>query len=232
MGGATNNSRSRHNTATFQSTLPVGGATPLSLCIGAGRIISIHAPRGGSDDAQARYNRLVDISIHAPRGGSDDYHAGHCGHGRHFNPRSPWGERQGFAQQRHSTVYISIHAPRGGSDKGTSFHSGAADDFNPRSPWGERHSAIGFIKFTSNFNPRSPWGERLWPLIRRAWSFVNFNPRSPWGERRLRPNMSTCSPTFQSTLPVGGATSPLVSADLPGVLFQSTLPVGGATGSK
>ena len=42
-----------------------------TLYVSHGVMISIHAPRGGSDDAQARYNRLVDISIHAPRGGSD-----------------------------------------------------------------------------------------------------------------------------------------------------------------
>ena len=55
--------------APFQSTLPVGGATRDKLSTLKDRVISIHAPRGGSD------MRLV--VIHQRR---DD-----------FNPRSPWG---------------------------------------------------------------------------------------------------------------------------------------------
>ena len=56
----------------FQSTLPVGGAT---CCIKADcwlHRISIHAPRGGSDQPGF---------LMAPGAG-------------HFNPRSPWGERR------------------------------------------------------------------------------------------------------------------------------------------
>ena len=34
------------------------------------------------------------ISIHAPRGGSDDEPVGDPLHIRDFNPRSPWGERR------------------------------------------------------------------------------------------------------------------------------------------
>ena len=55
----------------FQSTLPVGGATQIGDgdCNTEG--ISIHAPRGGSDEATARLYDIESISIHAPRGGSD-----------------------------------------------------------------------------------------------------------------------------------------------------------------
>ena len=60
----------------------------------------------------------------------------------------------------------------------------------------------------------------------------DFNPRSPWGERpadMLTGQMDRC--VFQSTLPVGGATtSP--SDFRRRFIFQSTLPVGGATSSK
>ena len=56
-------------------------------------LISIHAPRGGSDSMLKLYDSYDSwISIHAPRGGSD-----HDGYGI----RKP--------------VTISIHAPRGGS---------------------------------------------------------------------------------------------------------------------
>ena len=167
----------------FQSTLPVGGATSrIYTCILI-RVISIHAPRGGSDTSPRRR-----------------------GYGQpHFNPRSPWGERRACAAgparakkfqstlpvggatsrmlQSIAYLVISIHAPRGGSDG----------------------SMPANICCTRNINPRSPWGERQG----RAFSFLNcsyFNPRSPWGERlRIAGPERSCR-QFQSTLPVGGAT--------------------------
>ena len=59
-----------------------------------------------------------------------------------------------------------------------------------------------------------------------------FNPRSPWGER---PGMRAGLPrmcSFQSTLPVGGATGELLLVTMFGIPFQSTLPVGGATAGR
>ena len=57
------------------------------------------------------------ISIHAPRGGSDNLDTQEYLKLNDFNPRSPWGERPGKKFGRISTPGISIHAPRGGSDK-------------------------------------------------------------------------------------------------------------------
>ena len=55
----------------FQSTPPVGGAT-LDCDVKIRRItISIHAPRGGSDELDPIAAAVKAISIHAPRGGSD-----------------------------------------------------------------------------------------------------------------------------------------------------------------
>ena len=56
------------------------------------------------------------ISIHAPRGGSDQLHGVLVRYGIDFNPRSPWGERLFLLLQLPQRVVISIHAPRGGSD--------------------------------------------------------------------------------------------------------------------
>ena len=64
-----NHSCQRH--AKFQSTLPVEGATSAFLIPIPGRRISIHAPRGGSDDFYNPVFANLGISIHAPRGGSD-----------------------------------------------------------------------------------------------------------------------------------------------------------------
>ena len=105
----------------FQSTLPVWGATLLQLVGDPVPLISIHAPRVGSD------SRLR-TSTTTP---SD------------FNPRSPCGERQqdypdkdvlelfqstlpvwGATVQAKAVVndeQISIHAPRVGSDSSFGF---------------------------------------------------------------------------------------------------------------
>ena len=68
-------------------------ASPLSSSIL--RMISIHAPRTGSD---SKYMRDVldylKISIHAPRTGSDEANHIFFGFFANFNPRSPHGERQ------------------------------------------------------------------------------------------------------------------------------------------
>ncbi len=82
-------------TGKFQSTLPAGGATDRMPELIPVAKISIHAPRGGSDFSAAPVLTTTMISIHAPRGGSDAEYCRHKRSGqRHFNPRSPRGERQ------------------------------------------------------------------------------------------------------------------------------------------
>ena len=101
----------------FQSTLPARGATETAINTGHGSIISIHAPRTGSDQpglftspvissfqstlpARGATSTAADdaatstISIHAPRTGSD----------------------LRVALKRRLELLISIHAPRTGSD--------------------------------------------------------------------------------------------------------------------
>ena len=56
---------------TFQSTLPVRGATKDAQQDVYGLIISIHAPRAGSDIKELEDKLTSQISIHAPRSGSD-----------------------------------------------------------------------------------------------------------------------------------------------------------------
>ena len=176
----------RCSSRRFQSTLPVGGATRALQLAVDGYIISIHAPRGGSDHTRLSEMIKYNISIHAPRGGSDSDHPDTCQNQSHFNPRSPWGERPDRTEGSTWLTLISIHAPRGGSDSKPLLIVSIAGDFNPRSPWGERLIAEGAITMkVANFNPRSPWGER--PAMHRPCRCpCHFNPRSPWGERRLQ----------------------------------------------
>ena len=123
-------------------------------------MISIHAPREGSDGVQVlpisddelflstlpargATGALYDtwdssrISIHAPREGSD---------------RAQRDTRK--------ALDISIHAPREGSDDAAVRRSPDKADFYPRSPRGERPDIISLPASQRDFYPRSPRGER------------------------------------------------------------------------
>ena len=102
--------------------------------------ISIHAPRGGSDNNPSRVSlRSLEFQSTLPVGGATAYYirlfsasvpfqstlpvGGATGlpitpKAAHpdFNPRSPWGERLKSRLFIQLAVLISIHAPRGGSD--------------------------------------------------------------------------------------------------------------------
>ena len=167
----------------FQSTLPVRGATVLcEVSRGKQRNFNPRSPCGERRGAFYGCTGLT-ISIHAPRAGSDDVfwkvYPRHTafqstlpvrerrrqksmnGWRRHFNPRSPCGERlltpqrawwskafQSTLPVRGATAIISyakcsrdisIHAPRAGSDLWCILLLWHGLHFNPRSPCGERH---------------------------------------------------------------------------------------------
>ena len=77
----------------FQSTLPVGGATQAASSADELLTISIHAPRGGSDQGQYCFRRTCDD----------------------FNPRSPWGERPPLFAFASKTVVFQSTLPVGGA---------------------------------------------------------------------------------------------------------------------
>ena len=80
-------------------------------------MISIHAPRTGSDQIINNGKEPLTISIHAPRTGSD-----------------------GFTMLLLFARHISIHAPRTGSDQNIGLRVCSRLYFNPRSPHGERRN--------------------------------------------------------------------------------------------
>ncbi len=193
----------------FQSTLPARGATRINRVVRASDVISIHAPRTGSDaehQCDLAYRRLFQSTLPA-RGAT--YHPG----------------------RKKSRFCISIHAPRTGSDReftdradgAVKFQStlparGAthlpwqqphcADDFNPRSPHGERHLWASICPLRTYFNPRSPHGERR-HYYHTDNAGKHFNPRSPHGERLALLIILPQDLQFQSTLPARGATLPV-----------------------
>ena len=213
----------------FQSTLPVWGATRRSNDSRKAKSISIHAPRVGSDRKHVVNITILSISIHAPRVGSD-HQSGQCSRShRQFQSTLPvWGATV-------AGIETGLNIP----------------NFNPRSPCGERHLRSTMIWPPKDFNPRSPCGERRRKRSPCFCYLRYFNPRSPCGERHSALPMSTSAISFQSTLPVWGATqlagnadailgisihAPRVGSDQyrgtrvePNGEFQSTLPVWGAT---
>ena len=105
--------------SAFQSMLPVRGATPVCLIEYRSQIISIHAPRAGSD---ARFP-----SAWVP-----------CWH---FNPCSPCGERQeGMVIVREMLKFQSMLPVRGATEGGQVIWR-STTNFNPCSPCGERPMA-------------------------------------------------------------------------------------------
>ena len=190
----------------FQSTLPARGATVRVHQNVLVFVISIHAPRTGSD-----CNRRCDgfaihaISIHAPRTGSDTLMDGLLPEQLNFNPRSPHGERRlikGFANisktfqstlpargatllhlSGHARSAISIHAPRTGSDTPPTPQGGSPMNFNPRSPHGERLDCEVDVADSWRFQSTLPARGATSRTRRRCWKTQNFNPRSPHGER-------------------------------------------------
>ncbi len=235
----------------FQSTLPVWGATDLILlhdlgisisihaprvgsdmeyiCTGAGSAISIHAPRVGSDRRRRGLWCWSAISIHAPRVGSDRHvtsrrnnrfgfqstlpvwgatvhSAGNFFASVNFNPRSPCGERPAKAKVESRRRTISIHAPRVGSDR-----------------WQDKNNAYLQISIHA---PRVGSDKKA-PDIRLPKIISIHAPRVGSDFLMVWASLSTVS--FQSTLPVWGAT--ISPAMFTGQInrFQSTLPVWGAT---
>ena len=185
-GERPDNTRRYHGYNQFQSTLPVRGATSaVSLLRLPPRLISIHAPRAGSD-APCDSCGVVGIAgfqSTLPVRGATKSLASRLVTAVHFNPRSPCGERrravivrlpasifQSTLPVRGAThdadfirvsIKISIHAPRAGSDVMPPQLVIAQYIISIHAPRaGSDHCAAFVFVQAINFNPRSPCGER------------------------------------------------------------------------
>ncbi len=126
----------------------------------------------------------LEISIHAPRGGSDTCLKSSLNRIHDFNPRSPWGERLNLSILMFWLVLFQSTLPVGGATV-ASFRTSRNSAISIHAPRGGSDMGFQFNRVhNSNFNPRSPWGER--PGAHTVYA----------GHYR-----------FQSTLPVGGATT-------------------------
>ena len=198
--------RLRHSRRKFQSTLPVWGATATTPCTpsfwmcfnprspcGERRetlhethetvIVSIHAPRVGSDKQPDLLELSEIVSIHAPRVGSDRKEVPLCLTTSRFNPRSPCGER------RHTKMSTD--------------YSGC---FNPRSPCGERRTYRTFCEVAAGVSIHAPRvGSDAGEQFGIAAMYVSIHaPRV--GSDCCGATIMYRAVVFQSTLPVWGAT--------------------------
>ena len=117
--GATDGTRVLKSYRTFQSTLPARGATePAHQESHGAAVISIHAPRTGSDPpAPASWTASPPFQSTLPaRGATDELEELMRTIEPDFNPRSPHGERRAPPGFQRPFEVISIHAPRTGSD--------------------------------------------------------------------------------------------------------------------
>ena len=170
-------------------------------------MISIHAPRVGSDLLRYQLYAISTISIHAPRVGSDCNVGPELHRYSNFNPRSPCGERpvqvpvdlSGSLFQSTLPVWgatrdalilgtdlsISIHAPRVGSDRSQRLFFYPLSDFNPRSPCGERPDLRYKPNRISGISIHAPRVGSDFCAQPSCMAALDFNPRSPCGERLI-----------------------------------------------
>ena len=230
--GATANRSDRCNREPrFQSTLPVWGATScVCTFLATRRCFNPRSPCGERHwPFQVTKARQM-VSIHAPRVGSDGVYSegevaakmfqstlpvwGATGSlrilwptCRRFNPRSPCGERPSSAPYRLCAIIVSIHAPRVGSDPQGYSQQDLADMFQSTLPvWGAtaRNAArcrrcpvsihaprVGSDSFKAAKEYDDPQFQSTLPVwgatgsaSTRSSKPPRFNPRSPCGERR------------------------------------------------
>ncbi len=174
---------------SFQSALPVWGATVvLQLDDGAG-VISIRAPRVGSDRATRRTGRRCRI----------------------FQSALPvWGATREVAYGLR-VPGISIRAPRVGSDPMGRGREPLRMAFQSALPvWGATPSSGSSSQSRCYFNPRSPCGERQGASLQYG-STIQISIRAPRVGSDLVGRFICSSSIFQSALPVWGATATFCS---------------------
>ena len=213
----------------FQSTLPARGATRAAQHQQKCNLISIHAPRTGSDCSGKsahlpccdfnprsphgeRRTRFIcslptqTISIHAPRTGSDPRDATHL-HQHHISIHAPRTGSDSPDESRERNRPISIHAPRTGSDGTRRSSCGSRSNFNPRSPHGERRACKAQLSATCQFQSTLParGATRNAGLYYRGCNISIHAPRT--GSDAMALCCFLRHNEFQSTLPARGATS-------------------------
>ena len=111
--GATEHRNMVDRTVEFQSTLPGWGATPPDKTMFMAEQFQSTLPGWGATRRQSHFITEDIISIHAPRMGSDVSDAERKGLEQYFNPRSPDGERHSLGRLGFGVDYFNPRSPDG-----------------------------------------------------------------------------------------------------------------------
>ena len=176
-----------------------------------------------------QHQRNLVISIHAPRTGSDGNRRDHQARGGNFNPRSPHGERPFPLPAGTSAAYhFNPRSPHGERRYITRASGKSPKIFQSTLPARGATLSFGVHRQNTNyFNPRSPHGERL-DAYKQQVETEKFQSTLPARGATDVSELTGGSLTFQSTLPARGATE-TINCYCMIMPFQSTLPARGAT---
>ena len=125
----------------------------------------------------------------------------------YFNPRFPWGKRLVARPARAHIRKISIHASRGGSDDSPAIDYRAMHIFQSTLPVGEATAQQTKSYLIVDISIHASRGGSDPRHAESRCQKGNFNPRFPWGKRLGIGPPPKVKKIFQSTLPVGEATS-------------------------
>ena len=141
----------------FQPTLPARGATALANPQRSGEDISTHAPRTGSDPV---FLTFPDFCKHfnprSPHGERQWFSVDKVLPSKDFNPRSPHGERRLPRLFQNLRNGISTHAPRTGSDDIVYMFIMFPLRFQPTLPARGATSSLVDLPYTNDISTHAP----------------------------------------------------------------------------
>ena len=192
----------------FLSTLPARGATDHGKQPDVPAVISIHAPREGSDRRpDAALPLLCDFYPRSPRGERQPLHGGAAARLQFLSTLPARGATSARRARTSRYLFLSTLPARGAT--------------GPAIP--KRYARPIFLS-TLPARGATP------PVKNKRREKKYFYPRSPRGERPLGDGrLPACPAQFLSTLPARGATRLSCGTRNGRSLFLSTLPARGAT---
>ena len=191
----------------FNPRAPYGARLPGGVLLVDSVYISIHAPHTGRDSMYwSKIPTAESFQSTRPIRGATLHDNSCCFLAGYFNPRAPYGARQGIDRLGDPTstfqstrpirgatadtwrqlhdLHISIHAPHTGRDARHGLTAEITITFQSTRPIrGATPAAHASATNRADFNPRAPYGaRRLHPCI-GAGDGNYFNPRAPYGAR-------------------------------------------------
>ena len=181
-------SRSSSTSSSFQSTLPLRGATPRPRRLaGATPYFNPRSPYGERRGLHALLLGGVEFQSTLPLRGATLLLPLTAARSSIFQSTLPLRGATFGIEDVAAALYISIHAPLTGSDLTRNQLLLDYPDFNPRSPYGERLCTLIWARQRALFQSTLPLRGATLPTVSLFFGTVHFNPRSPYGERPSRP---------------------------------------------